>query len=368
MMRATRANRFDFTKIVFHDQDPDDEYGDERKDKNVVETRVGVLSDVEYGGRITYNELDESDENHFLLKMEKNFHAEIFSGMLFPAVRYNVPGLLIFERPPTNKMIQYVDLPIDYIKDEIIGEHTHNFDVPLPWQLYIAEYNINTMLLTKVHMYFMNQSLVNGDQTMYLPPLPNFFSNGSLCRPYLASMDDVERYEKSLSGIMASAYDWIWNSGFNHDLMEGPLTVYSSRGGTFNLPNYVRKPATQGWHRYVHPFDAISIFKHWEKRNLNNVLEIKWPNLSVTSIWDGEIEWFYENDPEYPYEHEGVSMDGGFDGLEDYSENYPIRMHDLSKSFYVMMDSIVKSSHALVEHGRGLSYYRRFATYHKSIS
>ena len=34
-------------------------------------------------------------------------------------------------------------------------------------------------------------------------------------------MEDIEKYPKDLSGVMASAYDWIWNSGFNFDITEG---------------------------------------------------------------------------------------------------------------------------------------------------
>ena len=33
-------------------------------------------------------------------------------------------------------------------------------------------------------------------------------------------MEDIEKYPKDLSGIIASAYDWIWNSGFNFDITE----------------------------------------------------------------------------------------------------------------------------------------------------
>jgi len=358
-----KENKFSFTKIVFHERDAT--YADERTDKNVIENRCGTLSGIDYGNQTIYNGPQESAEKSFLSRMQRNFSTNIFSGMLFPAIRYSIPGLLVFERPPINKMIQHIDMPVDYIKDDSIKDHIHSFDIPLPWQLYIAEYNIHTMLLTKVHMYFMNESFKGCDQIMYLPPLSNFFANGALCRPYLASMEDIERYEKSLSGIMASAYDWIWNSGFNHDLVEGPLTVYSSKKSSFHDPTYVRKPATASWHRYVHPLDTINVYRTWEKRNLNNILETNWPNLSVTNLWDSEVDWFYQNAMEYPYDYANIDLPE-CDGLEEYAEFYPVRLHDLPKSFSIMILSVIQSSQELFMSSRKLGYYNRFAVYHNT--
>ena len=43
------------------------------------------------------------------------------------------------------------------------------------------------------------------------------------------SMEDIDGYSKDLSGVIASAYDWIWNSGFNHDLTENFYHVIRQR-------------------------------------------------------------------------------------------------------------------------------------------
>jgi len=356
-------NQFSYNKIVFHETSA---YGEEQlADKNVIEHYKGSVSGIEYEKQSIYNESAENDWS-FLSRMKKFFRVNTFSGLLFPAVRYSIPGLLVFERPPTNKMIQYVDLPVDLIKDEI-DNNTHTFNLPLPWQLYVAEYNVDSMLLTKVHMYFMNESLKNKDQIMYLPPLPNFYANASLCRPYLASMEDIERYEKSLSGIMASAYDWIWNSGFNHDLVEGPLSVYQGKNTSFNDPKHTRRPVNYGWQRYVHPLDVLDIYKIWEKYSLDNVLEIVWPNVSVTPLWDAETEWFYENNPDYPYDFAGAEYEE-YETLEEYSENYPVRLHELSKTFEIIIASIIRSNGSLFGSGRKLNYNNRFTVYSNIVA
>jgi len=353
-----KNNEFSYNRIVFHERNS---YGEEQlTDENVVEHYKGSISGIEYEKQSIYNQGAVNDRS-FLNGMKKCFDVKTFSGLLFPAVRYSIPGLLVFERPPTNKMVQYVDLPVDLIRDEV-ENNIHAFNLPLPWQLYVAEYNVESMLLTKVHMYFMNESFKGGDQIMYLPPLPNFFANGSLCRPYLATMEDIERYEKSLSGIMASAYDWIWNSGFNHDLVEGPLSVYYSRNTSFNDPKYIRRPANSSWQRYVHPLDVLNIYKIWEKRSLDDVLEIVWPNVSITPIWDGETEWFYNNNPDYPYDFVGAECEE-YDTMEEYSENYPVRLHELPKPFKIMIAGIIGVNYSLFGPGKKLNYNNRFTVY-----
>lgn len=331
----------------------------------VVEMYDGTLSGINYAKKIKYK---EEDNNHkgFINGLYKNFSISLPSGLMFPAVRYSVPGLLVFERPPTNKLVEYISVPVDYINEESY-ERIQSYNLALPWQLYLAEYDPKTMLLTQVHMYFMKESLRDSNQIMYMPPLPNFYANGTLCRPLLANMEDIERYDKSLSGIMVSAYDWIWNSGFNHDLMECLMTVNLHKQNTLYDSNHQRTPISASWQRHMHPKDVAKILGDWEKYTLDNIISVNWPNLSITRLWDSEIEWFYENDPEYPFQGDEYY---GSDCLEEFSENYPTRLYDLPKSLKIMISSILFNNYILTGHLHNIkaSYPNRFSLYNKIVT
>jgi hypothetical protein len=299
----------------------------------------------------------------FFTRLNQKFYSQAPSGLLFPAVLYNAPGVLVFERPPTHKFVEYVDVTVEHIdEDQSFGVHT--FNLPLPWQLYVAEYDPKSMLVYKVHMYFMNESFKNVNQIMYSPPLPNFYANGALCRPYIANMEDIERYEKTLSGVMAASYDWIWNSGFNHDLAETINSVYYHKKNSFYDPNHVKAIATKSWHRFCHPSDLIRILKIWETFDINNILDIKWANLSVTNLWEAEIEWFYENEPDYPY---GDDCAGEHESMEEYSENIPQNSQYLEKTFSIMMLSVCLDNQIVHSNRKDLSHMNRFALYHKLL-
>lgn len=139
------------------------------------------------------------------------------SSVIFPGIRYISDTILIFERPPTMKPYSYLAAYRESINDETRREE---FYIPVPWQIYICSFDPRDMRLVNVKMLFANSSLSSFEDNVYAPPLLNFYSNGNLCRPFFESMDDIEKYPKTYSGIMASAYDWIWNSGTNLDITE----------------------------------------------------------------------------------------------------------------------------------------------------
>jgi hypothetical protein len=314
-----------------------------------------------------YNDESASKYETFISRIYKLLSSDVPSGLMFPAVRYSVPGFLVFERPPVNKFVEYVDVPIDYMDKGLI-ERSYKYDLSLPWQLYVAEYDPKSMLLTQVHMYFMKESLRGLDQKLYAPPLPNFFANGALCRPFLPDMEDIERYEKNLAGIMASAYDWVWNSGFNHDLVEGLMTVNYHKDNFLYDVDHQRTSPTANWHRFMHPKDVNHILSIWEKCGLDNILSVEWPNLSVTRHWDHEVEWFYNHAPEYPYQDDECFSDN----LEQYSEDYPIRVYNLCKNFEIMMRSVITSSSNFIQshHSSVLrsNFLNRFSIYNRAFS
>lgn len=137
--------------------------------------------------------------------------------VIFPGIRYISDTILIFERPPTMKPYSYSNAYRESITDET---RSQEFYIPIPWQVYICSFDPREMRLLNAKMLFANSSLSSFEDNVYAPPLLNFYSNANLCRPFFESMDDIEKYPKTYSGIMASAYDWIWNSGTNLDITE----------------------------------------------------------------------------------------------------------------------------------------------------
>lgn len=163
------------------------------------------------------NDYATNDLSFYYKSLNKilNIYSNFSDSLILPGLRYFGDGLLVFERPPTHKHISFVPTYRDQINDD--PEYKEYF-LPIPWQVYIAKYNPQDMRLLSVSMFFADSSLYDSGQTLYAPPLLNFYGNGGLCRPFFASIEDVEKYPQDLSGVMASAYDWIWNSGFNYDI------------------------------------------------------------------------------------------------------------------------------------------------------
>lgn len=137
--------------------------------------------------------------------------------VIFPGIRYLSDTVLIFERPPTMKPYSYKPTYRESVDSSTGSEE---YFIPIPWQVYICSFNPLTMKLVSVKMLFAKSSLSSFEDLLYSPPLLNFYSNGMLCRPFFESMEDIDKYPLNYSGIMASAYDWVWNSGTNFDITE----------------------------------------------------------------------------------------------------------------------------------------------------
>jgi len=217
------------------------------------------------------------------------------SGVVPPAIKYHSPGVVVFERPPSYQVIQYASQNVSNLDDDT---PVYTYRIPIPWQLYIITYNTNTYFCNSVRMLFMNSSLNSPEQNLYMPPIPNFFTNGLLCRPMYDNMEDVDRYSKDLSGVIASAYDWIWNSGFNHDLTENLYHVNRQKAPIEFTVNYQTIPPNPHYFRNVGPQHVRSILEQWEKIDFDNILNLNWPNPSLTQGFESDREYYWESDPD----------------------------------------------------------------------
>lgn len=218
------------------------------------------------------------------------------SGILPPGVRMLGQNYVVFERPPTYQNVFY---NVNRVEDQQTDEDSENiilYRIPMPWQVYIATFT-KDYYINDVYMFFSNTSLFTKDQEVYLPPLPNFYTNGLLCRPVFAHMEDIERYPKNLSGIIAGAYDWIWNNGTNNDLNEAMVHVNLQiakdpiqRSNTIFSKMSEQEYVSAFYNPYnIHYYPSSKVMlmlSSWEKCTLEEVVNYKWPTFSLDKHFD----------------------------------------------------------------------------------
>jgi len=230
----------------------------------------------------------------YLTSLDVSHETDIF----FPGVRHLANGVVVFERPPTHKVIS---LSMDY-RDSINDETSQaEYYLPIPWQVYIAMYNPIDMRLISVKMYFTKTSLFSKDQIVYAPPIFNFYGNGTLCRPFFGSIEDIEKYPQNIAGVMASAYDWVWNSGFNYDITENIAEmIYTKKYQQFE--SYITSPQAIESFDYLNtnPLRVIQsnigriyaskFFDIWQDISLEDISSITWPNYSHADFFYQEFD------------------------------------------------------------------------------
>lgn len=215
-----------------------------------------------------------------------------------PGVRYLTNGLVVFERPPSYQIVSVYKDYRDLISDSTNSEQYY---LPIPWQVYVATYNPENMRLLDVKMFFTKSSLFDINQPIYAPPIYNFFSNGKLCRPFFPSMDDVDKYPQNINGIIASAFDFIWNSGFNFDITaniiqfisSGLYTQFQKYATTVELKAYysnISKASIQGYPSTIHPNYHKWLYSIWESIPLQEVSNIVWPTYSKSDFFYQEAQ------------------------------------------------------------------------------
>jgi len=226
---------------------------------------------------------------------------DIDSGLLPPGVRYVGKNYVVFERPPTFQNVFYIPARVEEMREEYDegDEDEENYSyadydvegnqityrLPIPWQLYVATFD-TAYLCASVHMFFMNTSLFSTDQTLWAPTIPNFFANGLLCRPMFDSMYEIDRYEKSIKGVIETAYDWVWNNGTNNDLNETlvQLCIQQPEHPIIKaIPEDRKRLFANNYVFNSHYFESdrvCTFLNAWESLTIPDILTHPWPNPS----------------------------------------------------------------------------------------
>lgn len=205
--------------------------------------------------------------------------------LIFPGLRYLEKNIIVFEMPPAHRHVCYQEA----FRDNVSGFSHREFYIPVPWQIYIATFN-DDMRLATVQMYFSSTPLYAIDQSLYVPPIFNFYSDGTLCRPFFEKMEDIEKYPKNYAGIMASAFDWIWNSGFNWDITQN-ISDYLFNKKFVSMRPFVSDAAKltidlmQSINYPInYAADAVQVrqlFTIWQQVPLENILQIEWNSFCI---------------------------------------------------------------------------------------
>lgn len=283
----------------------------------------------------------------------------IDSGLLPPGLKASVPGFLVFERPPSFQMIQLADMTLDDMSDcDYENIQIETFRIPVPWQLYMVNYGTTgdaKYIVNSVRMYYMNSPLNSIDNILYVPPIPNFYGNGALCNPHFEDMDDLYRYPKDLSGVMAAAYDWVWNTGFNRDLLECIDQSVNQRSPR-ELINLFHSSDRLTDDNYVNYYHHLSTF------TLDQVVSMTWPNPSFSSYFGSDIHYYLDL-PQY-IDNFIYEMEYNEDQDVDPNE-FSSWLGDLSKitkTYAMIIESLFKANimNGIIKKNNSLNYNSLF--------
>lgn len=227
------------------------------------EVNVGILLD----GGSHYTDLGTKPERMVRDAIYGETSGGFHSGLLAPALRWisKDKRMVVFERPPMIANIEYYPVKRDEIlPPEMMKKTLRSYEVPIPWTVYLVYFDAEyTPVETRV--YARNSPLQSMKSEVGLLPILNLYGSSKLCNPIF---EKYEAMEPTIANGFNSAYNAVWNSGFNFDLMDA-VTGAMQAGVPF--PDFKTGQTLGGT-------NSIDVwFKYWSKLSLADVLTCEWP-------------------------------------------------------------------------------------------
>jgi len=211
------------------------------------------------------NELPTQDIAKYLSAVFRPASAPI--GLLPPAVRWLSADrkICIFERPPVMQNVEIIARKRDNISH---GNQKYMYKIPIPWTVYMCFFNADYEPV-KLKVYVRNEPLSSMDDFLYLIPMHNFYYDSSLCNPI---WNDFYDGQSTLAMGIDRAYNMVWNSGFNYDLVDAiSLSMTQVFQDYWNNPDKFRKdqPEAVG-------DNFLDYYLYWSKIPVRDILSQQW--------------------------------------------------------------------------------------------
>ena len=231
------------------------------------------------------NELSDQDISKYLTAVFRPSSASI--GLLPPAVRWLSPDrkIVVFERPPVMQNIEIIQA-----KRDKIGENSNSFNkivytIPLPWTVYMAFFNADYEPV-KLKVYVRNEPLTSMDDPIFMIPLHNFYYDSSLCNPIWNEFYDGIN---TLAMGVERAFNMVWNSGFNYDLVDA-LSLAQHSGVFQQFWQDPRSVIPKNLHPKMVGDNFLDFYLYWSQLPISDVLSTKWNSPSTSTRHNNPTE------------------------------------------------------------------------------
>lgn len=221
----------------------------------------GIITYLDDGNTVLLPKVSAKSLTHNLSKS-----ADLTSGILPPAVRW-ISGqgdMFVFERPPRMQTLSYYPVEADMIDS---NTKLCTYNIPIPWTVYVVVVSA-TMVPTEIRVFARNSPLESLSDLVYLLPIPNLYYSGALCAPIF---EKFEAQEPTLAAAAQAAYNMVWNSGFNFDLIDA---IKASLGQ--HVPFYIVRKSRNSFSK------TANFFQRWSECSIEDALSLKWPRPSIS--------------------------------------------------------------------------------------
>jgi len=204
------------------------------------------------------------------------------STLLLPAIRYVNDVDIVMEKPPSQMTISVTPT----IKDRLYEAEPLFFTLNIPWSVYTIYIDRLSEEISQMSVFFRSAPLKGMEDVVSPAIIPNLFERGVLCMS-----DDRQKYVPKLDGSMSlatltqAAYNMVWSSGFNMDLVgmfteqdtEEIFGVDKTHYAKANQSLRGAKINLAGWGISMSDVKKIiaTLFA-WEEMSMAQVLNIDW--------------------------------------------------------------------------------------------